>query len=60
MTVTQTLAAFIVGLQQTDRIPAAVLEKPRHSLLNCYGLGLASFATTYGPIAARAALAIDG
>ncbi|CAM3766199.1 MmgE/PrpD family protein [Bordetella tumulicola] len=60
MTVTQTLAAFIVGLKQTDRIPAEVMEKARVSLLNGYGIGLASFDTPYGPIAARAALAIDG
>lgn len=60
MTVTQTLATFIVGLNKTDAIPARAIEKARVSLLNGYGIGLASFDTPYARVAAKAALAIDG
>jgi len=60
MTVTQTLAAFIVGLKNNDTIPAEVIEKARVALLNGYGIGLASFDTPYARVASRAVLAIDG
>lgn len=60
MTVTQTLAQFIVGLKRPGAIPPEVMEKARVSLLNGYGIGLACFNTPYAAVAAQAALAIDG
>ncbi|MVW70973.1 MmgE/PrpD family protein [Bordetella sp. 15P40C-2] len=60
MTVTHTLAAFVVRLREPDAIPERVLEKARVCLLNGYGIGLASFNTPYSRVAADAALAIDG
>lgn len=60
MTVTQTLAQFIVGLKGQGAIPMEVMEKARVSLLNGYGIGLACFNTPYAAVAAQAALAIDG
>ena len=55
MTVTQTLAQFIVGLNSPGAIPPEVLEKARVSLLNGYGIGLACFNTPYAACAATAA-----
>lgn len=60
MTVTQTLAQFIVSLKRPGAIPPEVMEKARVCLLNGYGIGLACFNTPYASVAAQAALAIDG
>ena len=60
MTVTQSLARFIVGLNQPANIPDAVMEKARLCLMNGYGIALACFDTPYASVASRAALAIDG
>ena len=60
MTVTQSLAKFIVGLNAPGAIPPEVLEKAKVCLLNGYGIGLACFDTPYAAVASAAAIAIDG
>jgi 2-methylcitrate dehydratase PrpD len=61
MSLTEILAEFLVPLgRQPDKIPAAVMEKARVSLLNGYGIGLACYGTPYAEVAARAVVAIHG
>ena len=60
MTVTQSLATFIVSLNQPANIPQQVREKAKLGLMNGYGIALACFDTPYAAVAATAALAIDG
>lgn len=60
MTVTQTLAKFITGLNDASNIPEWVTEKAKLCLINGYGIGLASFNTPYARVAAQAAANLDG
>ena len=60
MTVTQSLAKFIVGLNAPGAIPPEVMEKAKVCLLNGYGIGLACFDTPFAAVASAAAIAIDG
>jgi len=59
MTVTRSLADFIVGLDSRT-LPPEVVEKGRACLLNGYGIGLGSHMTPYAPVARRAAISMDG
>lgn len=59
-TLSQSLAAFVVSLKHQASIPDVVMEKARLCLLNGYGIGLASFNTPFGHVAAQAGVAMDG
>lgn len=59
MTISRELGAFASCLTLSG-LPDDVLAKARTCVLNGYGIALACGSTPYWPIAARAALAVDG
>ncbi|WP_255440298.1 MmgE/PrpD family protein [Caenimonas sedimenti] len=58
-TLAQRLGCFVADLDLTQ-VPPPVVEKARTCLLNGYGIALGGHATSFAPVARRAALALDG
>src|SRR5690554_3903608 len=59
MSLANAMADFVHGLD-IETLPAEVVEKARACVLNGYGIALGSHATPFFPVAAEAALAMDG